>query len=203
MTAPRNQQANHRTTNRPTQGVFWVRRIIALLVLLVVIALTVYLVQAAISFARAANDSKKRAAQTTTNQVKVSEPVECKIANLSVSATPADNTAKAGQATKIIFKMSNKDTDSPCTINGAETNVGIRISSADSTIWDSQKCAKKVKDRQLLLGTKMEYSTEFTWDGFVWDTSCNPGAKATAGTYHVRPVINGKLVGKDETLVLQ
>lgn len=82
-------QLQRRSDNtRPSQTTFWVRRIVALLVLAVLISLVVLIVRFAWSWMQAADDSQQRAKAQQTKEQLVTQPTACKMSNIAYKLEP-------------------------------------------------------------------------------------------------------------------
>lgn len=176
---------------RPSQTTFWVRRIVALLVLAVLISLVVLIVRFAWSWMQAADDSQQRAKAQQSKEQLVTQPTACKMSNIAYKLEPekAENQVGAGVNFKVVLR--NTKGNQPCTMNGAIDKVGVKVITGEDTVWESWKCQGKVDTQTLLLGTGMEYNTTITWNGKIVD-KCKAGDMAQAGTYQAIPVLNGK-----------
>lgn len=176
---------------RPSQTTFWVRRIVALLVLAVLISLVVLIVRFAWSWMQAADDSQQRAKAQQSKEQLVTQPTACKMSNIAYKLEPekTENQVGAGVNFKVVLR--NTKGNQPCTMNGAIDKVGVKVITGEDTVWESWKCQGKVDTQPLLLGTGMEYNTTITWNGKIVD-KCKAGDMAQAGTYQAIPVLNGK-----------
>ena len=176
---------------RPSQTTFWVRRIVALLVLAVLISLVVLIVRFAWSWMQAADDSQQRAKAQQSKEQLVTQPTACKMSNIAYKLEPekAENQVGAGVNFKVVLR--NTKGNQPCTMNGAIDKVGVKVITGEDTVWESWKCQGKVDTQPLLLGPGMEYNTTITWNGKIVD-KCKAGDMAQTGTYQAIPVLNGK-----------
>ncbi|WP_122819870.1 hypothetical protein [Varibaculum vaginae] len=182
------RRSNH---TRPSQTTFWVRRIVALLVLAILISLVVLIVRFAWSWMQAADDSQQRAKVQQNKEQLVTQPVACKMTNIAYKLEPEKAENQVGTGVNFKVALRNTKGNQPCTMNGAIDKVGVKVVTGEDTVWESWKCQEKVDPQPLLLGTGMEYNTTITWDGKNV-SKCKAGDIAQAGTYQAIPVLNGK-----------
>lgn len=176
---------------RPSQTTFWVRRLVALLILAVLIALVVLIVRFAWSWMQAADDSQQRAQAEQAKKEVVTQPTTCNLANISYKLEPEKSENQVGAGVNFKVVLHNTKGNKPCTMNGAIDKVGVKVITGQDTVWESWKCQGKVGEQPLLLGTGMEYDTTLNWDGKTRN-GCEKGDMAQAGTYQAIPVLNGK-----------
>lgn len=187
---------------RPSKATFWVRRIVALLVLALIVAGVVFGVRCVLSWRQAAEDSKKVAAEKSTQDSVLVEPTECSADNLSLSVAPKQDSYEVGSTVEFSINLENTDSENPCTINGSLAEVGLEITTGEVSVWQSTTCNQEADEQLLLLGTGMEYSSSIAWDGHLYQ-DCEVGDFAQAGTYHVTPVLQGQKLEGDAVFVLQ
>lgn len=176
---------------RPSQATFWVRRLVAVLILAVLIALVTLVVRFAWSWMQAADDSKQRAQAEQAKKEVVTQPTTCKLANISYKLEPEKTENQVGAGVNFKIVLHNTKGNQPCTMNGAIDKVGVKVITGEDTVWESWKCQGKVQEQPLLLGTGMEYDTTLKWDGKT-SNGCEKGDMAQAGTYRAIPVLYGK-----------
>ena len=81
MNLDRRQRRN--TNGRPSQATFWVRRVVALLILAILVALVVFVVRFAWAWMQAADDTQQLAQAEQTTKELVTQPTTCDMANIA------------------------------------------------------------------------------------------------------------------------
>ena len=189
MNLDRRQRRN--TAARPSQATFWVRRVVALLILAILVALVVFVVRFAWAWMQAADDTQQRAQAEQTTKELVTQPTTCDMANIAYKLQPEKTENQVGSPVNFKIVLRNTKGDQPCTMNGASDKVGVTIVTGQDTVWQSWKCQGTAQEQPLLLGTAVEYNSTLTWDGKVRN-GCDKGDIAQAGTYQAIPVLNDK-----------
>lgn len=189
MNLDRRQRRN--TNARPSQATFWVRRVVALLILAILVALVVFVVRFAWAWMQAADDTQQRAQADQTTKELVTQPTTCDMNNIAYKLQPEKAENQVGSPVNFKIVLRNTKGDQPCTMNGASDKVGVKIVTGQDTVWQSWKCQGSAQEQPLLLGTAVEYNSTLTWDGKVRN-GCDKGDLAQAGTYQAIPVLNDK-----------
>lgn len=189
-------------TKRLPKSVYYRRRIIALLALVVIIALLALGIRYIISFSSALIESTKAPKVVKTNTEQVQGPTVCKIKDLEIAITRLkNNSVDTGSEVPITVVLKNKKPGQACLFEASQKLLGVVITTGETIIWDSSTCTKNKQQIPLLLGSKMEYATEIIWDGRAYN-QCKPAKFAEPGTYLITATLDGKKTESVASMVI-
>ncbi|MBE6474957.1 MAG: hypothetical protein E7Z95_05225 [Actinomyces succiniciruminis] len=160
-------------TRRPR---YWLRRLVALLLAVALLAgISAGVLSAAVwarNTIRAQDD--QAAAHTATTYA---NPVECTAADLDVTFTSPD-TVSTGAGLKLNLTVNNTGSEA-CLIDVGSQSLGAVITSGEQTIWTSTACPANPASRRLLVAAGTAASATITWDGNVASSECTPADTAS------------------------
>lgn len=184
-------------------NVYWRRRVVVLVALVVVIGLVVWLVKSllgavgggdpvtsqtqppastAVATASATADPSASASASTPA---ADGSAACATQAVAVTATSAAKTVKVGTATKIGMTIENTGADK-CTLDAGSANLELVISSGSERIWSSDDCQKSAENRPTVVDPGAKLQSEVPWDVVRSAQGC-PSSQAAlkAGTYQL------------------
>lgn len=184
-------------TERKPQWVYWVRRVIALMVLLALVVGLVFLGIWVTQKAQALLAGSKEAKPADTNAV-----INCPPEDLQISLRAPGGQIHAAQGAS--FQLDIKNTGShPCIIEGNAKNLGVKITSGDEVVFLSTSCAAaNTPARKLLFSPQTPWTTAIAWDGKVSGSGCKGTEPAASGTYVIAPVRGTAVVGDERVFNL-
>lgn len=194
------------------ERVYWVRRVLVLLVAVVVLTVAVLAVRAVASGAdrapgtdtadqagtgaeESADDGAAEVAESPADDEPATEPalsggpVACDPAALTLTLTADAQSYPAG--VEPVFAVALTNTGSAaCTVDGGSGNQVVTVTSGADRIWSSADCQGEVGERLLLLDPGAQDVVPVTWDRSRSDEACTNGLAAPrAGTYQAVAVM--------------
>jgi hypothetical protein len=184
---------------RPPARVFWVRRLIALAVL-VLLVVGVYLagsflvsaVKGLLGPDEPASQAQDQPSEAASHPAASTGPQPCPAAAVSIGLTADATTYAAG--TNPTFTVHLETTGSvPCTLDAGEALRQVVVTSGDDRVWASTDCvAAGAPGRLLLLEPGFPDETPLTWTRVRSAEGCPEGLPAPRpGTYQAVATILG------------
>jgi cytoskeletal protein RodZ len=193
---PGASHTNHPHDNRrpdPTPPyVYWIRRAVALLILVALIAIIVLGIKAI-----AARFSKDEEPEVTASQsakpdkkdTKAEEPTDdgtspksCEPNTVTLSLNGTKNSVAAGTSLSMNLNVKNESEES-CILDVSPTHTVVTVYSGNDRIWSNDDC-DDTGTKALFMDAKAETTTAVNWDGIRSDKKCSSNLPAVkAGTY--------------------
>lgn len=202
-----------RNSKKPTPEIYRRRRIAALIVLVVFVALVWAGVSAVIGFINGGSDGANSADGQDQGAVVVEEGEVCPPGTVIVEATvgTADGTNQlsfAAEETPYIWFALTNSNPVDCTFNAGAKVQYFTILSGDQTIWSSKDCDRtQLEDAMMTLKAgETISSTPQPWEK-VFSSSTGCGADEapviTGGaSYHLKVEVNGEISKNTQQFVL-
>ena len=193
-------------------SVYWRRRIIVIIGILVVLGLLAWLVSLANPnepTAAPANSEPPSdplptltsAAPTTSASPSTSvSGAACADSDITVSVTTDQQTYSVGGPVEFVMKISNTGTV-PCVRDvGTLANTFV-ITSGGFDVWNSDACSSGDESQEEEIPAGEAFAVKGTWDGTVTANGCENATPAEAGAYQVE-ASNGDVVSEPVTFSL-
>ena len=193
-------------------SVYWRRRIIVIIGILVVLGLLAWLVSLANPnepTAAPANSEPPSdplptltsAAPTTSASPSTSVAgAPCADTDITVSVTTDQQTYSVGGPVEFVMKISNTGTV-PCVRDvGTLANTFV-ITSGGFDVWNSDACSSGDESQEEEIPAGEAFAVKGTWDGTVTANGCENATPAEAGAYQVE-ASNGDVVSEPVTFSL-
>ena len=181
--------------------VYWVRRVVVLVIpLLVLVLLVVWLT------GRGADAGASPATQTTTTTAPVSadpapsvapttEPggvADCDATTLALALTPTAASFAPGQSPAFAVSITNNGSE-PCLVDAGEASREIVITSGADRVWSNRDCVVAgTETRDLLLPAGGNDTTQLAWNRVRSAPACPPDLPAPgSGTYSAQLTLAG------------
>ncbi|MDO5746703.1 MAG: hypothetical protein Q4P66_03470 [Actinomycetaceae bacterium] len=194
---PRAGRPIPRGKKRPTQKVFFYRRLLVFGILLAVLATIVWGILAAINYVQAVKEVQAEAQRKKAYKERIIEPVPCDVKMLKKTVASPPQNVDAGKTIEFDVEVYNPSIDVPCTMDASNKTIGIVIKTGDVTVYDSTKCHAKDDDLQILLAPELDYKKHFTWNTKNYDDTCKEQGESLPGTYRVSMKV-GKEIAREE-----
>ncbi len=189
----RNGKRKQKVSKRQ-QAVYRRRRIVAGIVLLLVLALTVFCAYSIVRGAGAIGSAIERAtvSHASLNRSSTPEPerttgvVGCTAKNTKLELSAASAVVAVGGSLEWTETIVHEGDDS-CLINDSDSSVVLTITSGDETVWRSDMCP--VDGTQLLMANGDRKVRTVTWNANRTSSECADDAslpKVDRGTYVAR-----------------
>lgn len=181
--------------------VYWVRRVAIVLVALTVILSIIWLVGALrgdgdstaspVSSASAMPSASPGAATAGPTEPAASaspvstEPVECKDADIEVSASTDSSAYQIGETPRLTLTITNSG-DVACLRDVGPKANALEITSGGYHVWSSDDCNPNDKSKVVTLKPDESFAASIAWNGKVTQKGCpNEGTAAKPGRYDV------------------
>ena len=191
--------------------VYWRRRIIVILGLIVVLSVVGKLifggadakpqatpVQTPTVKATAKSTAKKTPKVTTSHKVipavdptRRSVAGTCRDADMKVTVTSAKHVTSVGGGLSLTLKVTNQSKKS-CTRDLGSGANEVTITSGPALVWSTDHCNPSTASDVQTLGAGKSWSVNVIWDGKISQTKCQLMGKAQHGAYWVH-AHNGKV----------
>lgn len=179
-----------RPAPRTPKHVFWIRRAIVLLVVVVLVALIVWAVKSFMSYRDALKHQQLEQARKAAQAEQIIEPVPCDVAKLGTKVTPSAAGVHPKKPMSFTVEIHNKSTTTPCFMQASNKELGIEVLTGDDLMYRSQPCYAADADKKILLDADDRYTRTFSWKAVKYDAKCTAGKPLKAGTYRVHTVID-------------
>lgn len=171
-------------------SVYWRRRIVVILGVLVVLFLVWTLIKPDGAPTSAAADASPSALPTlaTTSpspSVSAASAAPCEDTNISVTVTSEQSAFPIGTPASFVMKISNTGTVA-CTRDVGPAANTFTVTSGGFDVWSSDACAPSSENQVEEIPAGEAFAVKGTWDGSVSSNGCGPSAApAEAGAYQV------------------
>lgn len=182
----------HPVGRKPAR-VYWVRRLVVVLVLVAVIgALAFGVTRLAAALGGDSSAAPAPAPTTTTPAASTADgPAACGAADLQLSLTASATSYPAGANPELTLSIVNGGTHS-CTFDASAANREIVITSGADRIWSSKDCQAETAEDLLLLGAGASAPATVTWDRTRSAEGCPGGLpEPRPGTYKATATVAG------------
>lgn len=186
-------------------SVYWRRRIVVILGVLVVLGLLWWLISPGGSSAPTAASASPSPLPTLTPTVSSSpggspsgspsasvSGAECLDSDIAVTVTTAQQSYSLGEPIEFVMKISNTGTTACMRDVGPAANT-FTVTSGGFDVWSSDACTATGDSQEEEIPVGEAFAVKGTWDGTVTANGCGPSATpAEAGSYQVEAT-NGQV----------
>ncbi|WP_157544386.1 hypothetical protein [Jonesia quinghaiensis] len=176
------------------QWVYWIRRTVALVIVLAVLALIVFAVVGVsrlVSSALASSDAGEGQGSAQSADAGDTGPQPCSPDDLSLALSGAKQSVAAGQAMAFTVSM-EYDGEADCTVDAGLTERVVTVHSGSDDIWSSAHC-DDAGSRALLFSTGDKDEISVPWNTVRSDKECSSDLPALReGTYYAVVSYAGK-----------
>jgi hypothetical protein len=189
-------------------SVYWRRRIIVIIGILVVLGLLWWLISPGGSSAPASSSASPTPLPTLTSAAPTTSAspstsvsgAPCADTDITVSVTTDQQTYSVGGPVEFVMKISNTGTV-PCVRDvGTLANTFV-ITSGGFDVWNSDACSSGDESQEEEIPAGEAFAVKGTWDGTVTANGCENATPAEAGAYQVE-ASNGEVVSEPVTFGL-
>lgn len=172
--------------------VYWVRRLIVLVAVVLVLALIGTVVRGWFAPGEAETPPGAAAEAAEADGGASTSPAACTPDELTVTATTAVRVHEAGESPQINVTVTNTG-DAACTVDLGPAQVEVLITSGADRIWSSADCpAQDGKNRLLLLPPGDRETTDVLWPRERSAPECPDGLpEPRPGTYRAEVTVEG------------
>lgn len=188
----------HPVGSRPP-NVYWRRRVVALVLLVLVVALLVWGIRAlmgamsgdstATPSATATAEAPTTAATATATGTETAagdSPAACADDAVKVSATSSAREAAVADPLDVGMTIENVG-DTPCQLDAGSANLEIKITSGSDQVWSSDDCQAEGENRMTTVNPGDTLESSVPWNGVRSAQGCPTGLNdLKPGTYQVR-----------------
>ncbi len=194
---PGQPRTPRRTPDPTPQYVYWIRRAVALLIVVALVVVIVFAVKFVIGLFSADDTESGNNDQANSTHVDNEEPQgddgtspkACDGTAISIALTSERNSVDAGTSMPLSLDVTN-ESDTPCVVDVSPATTVVTIYSGNDRIWSSNDCDES-GTKPLYMDPKAKTSAALSWNGVRSNESCDtnlPNVKP--GTY--RAVANYK-----------
>lgn len=178
----------------PKRPRYWLRRLVALLIVLALLALVVWLAVLAFQGVKNYLVAKEQAenARKVSAQDVVIDPMPCALSDLDLKLQAVPATTIEGEGIKFEGVVTNVGKN-PCYTDSGTPLAYWVITSGDDLVANLKTCDSKAGPR-ILLDKGYEWKVQWSWGGKHLGADCKGQQVAKAGTYKIQP----KLLGQDK-----
>ena len=169
--------------------------------ILLPVAVLIFFIAAGTVIYRAVTSEEMAQSKLPDGVVQAVDIAECRANDVSPTFVGHSATITSGSAWKAELTLTNKGT-SDCVTSGAAKDVGLLITSGNTTVVNTATCADAEARKPLLLGVGRSWKTVLSWDGTI-SSDCTPGEAAKPGTYVATLILGGKPTQVRETIVVK
>ena len=180
--------------------VYWVRRLVVGVVLVVVASLVFVLVRGAMASATAGDEPGASTGELPADVAEGSGdvatdtaagPVACAAAELTVALTTDARSYAAGVPVAFSVALTNTGATA-CTVDAADAQREVVVTSGSDRIWSSLDCPADATERLLLLEAGARVDSALSWARTRSAPACAAGlAEPRAGTYSAVASMHG------------
>ncbi|MFD2839922.1 hypothetical protein ACFSYH_04975 [Populibacterium corticicola] len=187
---PGQPRASRRAPAPTPQYVYWIRRAVALLIVVALIAVIVFAVKFVVGLFRTDDTETADDGQTNSSQVDSEEPKgddgaspkACDGTAISIALTSERNSVDAGAAMPLSLDVTN-ESDTPCVVDVSPATTVVTIYSGSDRIWSSDDCDDS-GTKPLYMDPKAKTSAALSWNGIRSNESCDSDLPSVRpGTY--------------------
>lgn len=190
----RSQQGAQRSDPTP-QYVYWIRRGVALAIVIAVLSLVAWAVTALVGLVAGSDDTNESnegasnaAPKDSKDGTDKGEPAQenspktCDPASISMALTSERTSVAVGASMPFTLDLTN-DGEADCILDVSPEQTSITIFSGEDRIWSNSDCDDS-GTKALFMERKAKTSTGSSWNGERSNEKCDQGLpKVKAGTY--------------------
>ena len=178
-------------------NVYWRRRVLAVVVLILVLALLIWAVTALIGAFTADDEPAVQAPAPSASATATASPTssaedapstdgsECAARDVAVVATADSRTHKVGDTAQIGMTITNTS-DETCTMDVGSAALTILVTSGSDKVWSSDDCEVDSRSNVVDLEAGQEMESAVPWKTERSGANCESGLSAIRpGTYQV------------------
>lgn len=170
-------------------SVYWRRRIVVVLGILVVLFLLWMLIKPSGSAEPAAASSPSPLPTLATTSPSPVPSVSatsaaCEDTNIEVTVTSDQSAFSLGSPATFVMKITNNGSI-PCTRDVGPAANTFTVTSGGFDVWSSDACAPSTESQTETIPAGEAFAVKGTWDGSVTADGCASAAPAEAGAYQV------------------
>jgi hypothetical protein len=195
---------------------YWRRRFVLLGALVVLIALTAWVLRpgsggsptaatssgppqststalatASSSSPPASQSSSGSAARSSSSSAKTAVPQRCDPARLKIAAVVAKSSYPVGAAPMVLLQVTNVGT-APCVQDLADRQVELRVYNGESRVWGSHDCEIQAGTDDRTLAVSQAVRVSIVWSGLSSQPHCaGTRQRVGAGTYTLYALLSG------------
>jgi hypothetical protein len=187
-------------------GVYWRRRIIVIIGILLVLGLLWLLISPGGSSAPASSSASPTPLPTLSTTAPSASPsasvsgAPCADSDIAVSVTTEQQAFPVGGPVEFVMKISNTGAVACVRDVGTIANTFV-VTSGGFDVWNSNACSSSEEAQEEEIPAGEAFAVKGTWDGTVTANGCENAIPAEAGAYQVE-ASNGEVVSEPVTFGL-